>query len=121
MRKKLLSIVPVLLLAACAVQSPRDPLGETQAEIDSAAVPGPGAGVASSGPAAAQVTTAAHPGYKTKIRKGETVYCKTVQPTGSLFPSEFCFTQAELDRQKQQKERLLNKPGGCRPPNCPDQ
>jgi hypothetical protein len=32
------------------------------------------------------------------MRTGQTVHCKTVQPTDSLFPTEFFFTQDELDR-----------------------
>jgi len=118
MARKFVSFVLPVLLAACAAQSTREPPGGAQAVPGATPSPAPAAAIASSGDAAAPAASAEHPGYKTKKRKGETVYCKTVQPTGSLFPTEFCFTQAELDRQKQQAERMLNRPGACRQPDC---
>lgn len=36
------------------------------------------------------------PGYKTKTRKGETVYCRSRAPLGTRIKSEECFTEAEI-------------------------
>jgi len=118
MTRNSVSFVLSMLLAACAAQSTQDLSGGTQAAPGSIAKPAPVAGVANTGAAAAPATPPSRPGYKTKTRKGETVYCRTVQPTGSLFPTEFCFTQAELDQQKQEVERILNRPAACRGPDC---
>ena len=36
------------------------------------------------------------PGYKTKTRKGETVYCRSRAPLGTRIKSEECFTEAQI-------------------------
>jgi len=36
------------------------------------------------------------PGFKTKTRKGETVYCRSRAPLGTRIKSEECFTEAEI-------------------------
>ena len=43
-------------------------------------------------------------GYRKKTRGGETVYCRKETPVGTRFPTEYCFTQADLERiEKNQK------------------
>jgi hypothetical protein len=63
------------------------------------------------------------PGYKKRIRKdGATVYCTKLQPTGSMFPQDVCYTPEQLEtlraQQKKSADRLLNKPVGCRVEGC---
>jgi hypothetical protein len=52
----------------------------------------------------------------------ETVYCTKVQPTGSLFPQDVCYTPQQLEtlraQQKKAADRLLTKPTGCRGQDC---
>ena len=36
------------------------------------------------------------PGFKTKKRKGETVYCRSRAPLGTRIKSEECFTEAQI-------------------------
>jgi len=36
------------------------------------------------------------PGFKTKTRKGETVYCRSRAPLGTRIKSEECFTEAQI-------------------------
>lgn len=36
------------------------------------------------------------PGFKTKRRKGETVYCRSRAPVGTRIKAEECFTEAEI-------------------------
>jgi len=58
--------------------------------------------VAAETPAAAAAKTAATetytppPGFKTKKRKGGTVYCRSRAPLGTRIKSEECFTEAEI-------------------------
>jgi len=51
-------------------------------------------------PAAATASTAEAysppPGFKTKTRKGQTVYCRSRAPIGTRIKSEECFTEAEI-------------------------
>jgi hypothetical protein len=74
-------------------------------------------GVAPSATTGASTKPTAPPGFQTRVRKGETVYCKTVQATGSMFPKEACFTQPELERllkaEKRSVDQVLRKPVGC--------
>jgi hypothetical protein len=62
------------------------------------------------------------PGFKARKRNGETVYCTKVQPTGSLFPQDVCYTPQQLEtlraQQKKAADRLLTKPTGCRGQDC---
>lgn len=36
------------------------------------------------------------PGFKTKTRKGQTVYCRSRAPLGTRIKNEECFTEAEI-------------------------
>jgi hypothetical protein len=36
------------------------------------------------------------PGFKTKTRKGETIYCRSRAPLGTRIKSEECFTEAQI-------------------------
>jgi hypothetical protein len=56
----------------------------------------------------------APPGWTPKQRKGELVYCKKVDVTGSLFPKETCLYAEDLDvvvrKQKEAAQRTLDIP-----------
>jgi hypothetical protein len=56
----------------------------------------------------------APPGWTPKKRKGELVYCKKVEVTGSLFPKETCYYAEDLDvvlrNQKESAQRTLDIP-----------
>jgi hypothetical protein len=62
------------------------------------------------------------PGYKAKVRNGETVYCKKEPTTGSRFEVETCMNAADLealrqrteqDREQFRKNQTLCGTGGC--------
>ena len=36
------------------------------------------------------------PGFKAKVRKGETVYCRSRAPIGTRIKSEECYSEAEI-------------------------
>ena len=79
----------------------------------SAAAPANSAAVT---PAAAPAKQAAPPGFKPRVRKDQTVYCRTGGDTGSLFPKEQCYTleaaQKLAELEKYSTGRVLNKPPG---------
>ena len=56
----------------------------------------------------------APPGWTAKKRKGELVYCKKTEVTGSLFPKERCLYAEDLDivlrKQKEAAQRTLDIP-----------
>lgn len=46
-------------------------------------------------------------GYKKKKkRSGETVYCRSEIPVGTRFPTEYCFTQNDLERMEKNKQSM---------------
>ncbi len=45
-------------------------------------------------------------GYNQVVRDGQTYYCEVTPVTGSLFGHEICFTQAQLDAQREKVQRL---------------
>jgi hypothetical protein len=63
------------------------------------------------------------PGFKSKVRKGETVYCRSRAPIGTRIKSEECFTAAEIreveramaisSEDTQQRGRMCNKGFMC--------
>ena len=63
------------------------------------------------------------PGFKTKVRKGETVYCRSRAPIGTRIKNEECFNQAEIEEVEramsiskedtQQRGRMCNKGFMC--------
>jgi hypothetical protein len=44
--------------------------------------------------------------YKVKTREGQTVYCRSQTTVGTRFPTEFCFTQADLERIEKNKKSM---------------
>jgi hypothetical protein len=72
---------------------------EPAAAAASAASPAPAAEKAAE-PAATTATAdekySPPPGFKTKTRKGETVYCRSRAPLGTRIKSEECFSEAQI-------------------------
>lgn len=72
-------------------------------EPAAAAAPAPASAPAAEKAAEPAATTATAgekydppPGFKTKTRKGETVYCRSRAPLGTRIKSEECFTEAQI-------------------------
>ena len=45
-------------------------------------------------------------GYKKKKRGDTTVYCRYETPIGTRFPTEYCFTRAQLERVEKSKQGM---------------
>jgi len=45
-------------------------------------------------------------GYKKKTRDGRQVYCRNETPVGTRFPTEYCFTQTDLERIEKNKRSM---------------
>lgn len=116
MLKVTVTLAIAALLVGCASQSAPKPMA-----VAATTTVAPAAGAASTTEAARSATTAP-PGYKARVRKGQTVYCKTVEVTGSNFPKEVCYTPealAAMERlQKDSAGRILNKPVACNSNSC---
>lgn len=117
MSKTIVSLAIAAILAGCASRSAPKPMAVAATTTAAA----PAAGAASTAEAARSATTAP-PGYKARVRKGQTVYCKTVEVTGSNFPKQVCYTPealAAMERlQKDSAGRILNKPVACNSNSC---
>src|SRR5206468_3268176 len=96
--------------------------------------PVPGSAAPASAVASAAAGTGANPvtrkprvntalvkqGYRTSLRHGQLVYCRTEQLTGSRFKSELCMSESQvLDEQKRARE-LMTAPARtqCLGPEC---
>ncbi|MCU0768092.1 MAG: hypothetical protein MUD07_01440 [Burkholderiaceae bacterium] len=64
------------------------------------------ASVATEAPAAAAEEFKAPSGYQKKSRGGSTVYCRSQTRVGTRFPSEYCYTQADLQRIEKNKKSM---------------
>jgi len=77
------------------------------APVESAAPSGPaGTAVANEAAASADKEFAAPAGYKEKTRGGTTVYCRSQTPIGTRFATEYCYTQADLQRMEKSKQGM---------------
>lgn len=45
-------------------------------------------------------------GYKKKKKGDKTMYCRSQTPTGTRFPTEYCYTQAQLERVLKSKQGM---------------
>ena len=90
-------------------QSWLQPLAEPPA-APSAPVPAASAvaAPAAAAPVAARVAEEFRPpsGYKKKTRDGRQVYCRNETPVGTRFPTEYCFTQEDLERIEKNKRSM---------------
>ena len=97
-RFKLLTVAALLaaVLSAQAVRAAEP----TSAEAAGPAQPAQDAALPAAEAQRAAATTGEEydppPGFKTKKRKGETVYCRSRAPMGTRIKTEECFTQAEI-------------------------
>ena len=119
--------LPLLMILVGLPAMAADPAQETPvvpAEATApASVPAPAASATPESPAAPAATpapvAAAAPAeaakaeefkppkdYKVKTRKGETVYCRSQTTVGTRFPTEFCFTQLDLERIEKNKRSM---------------
>jgi hypothetical protein len=119
--------LPLLIILAGLPAMAADPAQETPVAPDEAtvpaSVPAPAASATPESPAAPAATpapvAAAAPAeaakaeefkppkdYKVKTRKGETVYCRSQTTVGTRFPTEFCFTQLDLERIEKNKRSM---------------
>jgi len=82
----------------------------------------PAAAAAANATGDATNKTKAPSGYTTKMRNGETVYCKKVARIGSNLTTETCMTAAEaeeqarraaFDRQQFRQSQAVCGTGGC--------
>ena len=125
MTRKSLSAVLAMILAgsisfaAQAADQAATPAPSAQAEPAAADKVGdPAAAVAQ-----ANEKYSPPPGFKTKVRKGETVYCRSRAPLGTRIKSEECFSEAEIKEVEramatssediQQRGRMCNKGSMC--------
>ena len=108
-------IIPLLILlgslpAIAAETGPEAP----DAPAAAAPVAGPAAATsavaapAAAAPVAAPVAEEFRPpsGYKKKTRDGRQVYCRNETPVGTRFPTEYCFTQEDLERIEKNKRSI---------------
>jgi hypothetical protein len=113
------SLLALIMLALSApvlaqeVAPPQEPPAQP-ASAPAAAAPGEAAspsgpaGTAAANEAAASADKkfAAPPGYKEKTRGGTTVYCRSQTPIGTRFATEYCYTQADLQRMEKSKQGM---------------
>ena len=114
MRDWLLPAVATLLAACSSTPAPSasapsaSPLPATATAgaakaVGPATVGAPQSGVAA-GSGSLQVhaepaaTAESRPGFRTRTRKGETVFCRSETPTGSRMSVENCYTATQLDQ-----------------------
>jgi hypothetical protein len=45
-------------------------------------------------------------GYKKKKKGDQTMYCRSQTPIGTRFPTEYCYTQAQLERVLKSKQGM---------------
>ena len=120
---RIITLLAVLgsLPAMAAETGPEAPAAPAPAAAPAAAEAEPVAAPASPAPAASAVAApaAAAPvaapaaeefkppsGYKKKTRDGQQVYCRNETPIGTRFPTEYCFTQADLERIDKNKRSI---------------
>ena len=128
------TVAMLVMLAACA-STPATPGGSSAATGGPASAPAPTASLAGDAGKAAPAATSAPatgsgsgpgdrppPGYKAKSRKGETLWCRTEEITGSRFGRELCWTPEELQRMLENNETevfdLFRKQPACGMQGC---
>ena len=117
-----LLLAALCILAGCGAAPPAaDP---TTANATPAAAPVGETAAAS--PASDKHAFKPPPGFKTKIKDWDVVYCRKTPVLGSRFPQEVCMTEAELKehmaametmkRDKDQVSRVCAMAAGCANP-----
>ncbi len=123
MKGNIVLLAALVALAGCASHPAATTGSEaTQfAEAARVAAPPAEAPVAGSPPAESAGAKDPYPGWTKRERSGQTVYCRRMEVTGSMFPQDVCMTPEQLDRALEQQsinaKRLLGKPVGCKSKN----
>ena len=112
-------IIPLLILlgslpAIAAGTGPEAPDAPAPAAAAAAPVAGPAAATSAVAAPAAAASVAAPvaeefkppAGYKKKTRDGMQVFCRNEAPVGTRLPTEYCFTQADLERIEKNKRSM---------------
>ena len=91
--------------AAAPAAPVAEPAAATPAPaLAASAVAAPAAAAAVAAPVAEEFKPPA--GYKKKTRDGRQVYCRNEAPVGTRLPTEYCFTQADLERIEKNKRSM---------------
>jgi hypothetical protein len=97
-------LIAAVALAGCA-SGPTTKVSESPKAPDAAAPVSPAATTTATQPvaksdAAAPASKEFQPpaGYQKKTRGTTTVYCRSDTPVGTRFPTEYCYTQSDLER-----------------------
>jgi hypothetical protein len=108
--------ISILLIAACAHNRAAVQPHAAAAKASGTSSGSPAVVPVSTAPAAATGTAGGAPkinvdlvkaGYRTGLRHGQIVYCRTEQLTGSRFKSEVCLSEAQvLDEQKRARDTM---------------
>jgi hypothetical protein len=115
--QKLMPLIVCAGIAACSSQPRQDsPAAAPVAAAQPAPAPEsqPAATVAAREEESAAATAGATKdekfrapaGYKVKSKGGGTVYCKSETPVGTRFATEYCFTEAQLERIEKNKRSI---------------
>ena len=90
--------IALAMLAGCASQSPRPDSTPAAAAVVPAVAPDAAVPTATLHASPTVAATDGPPaGWQTKVRAGETVYCRKVKVTGSRYPQEVCLRPDEVD------------------------
>lgn len=112
----MVKVIMLLGIAAQLVGCVSQPAPQLNRTVAPSTAGPTGTGDAAVTTAAGQAKQAAPPGFKPRVRKGQTVYCRTSGDTGSHFPKEECYTleaaEKLLEMEKISVRRILNKPPG---------
>lgn len=98
----------VFLLAFSATALAADPPTDAAAEpvAESASTIGEEATRLAEQHAAEEAEFKTPAGYKKKKKGDQTMYCRSQTPIGTRFPTEYCYTQAQLERVLKSKQGM---------------
>jgi len=118
MRQWLFPVFATLVAACSSTPAPHEPAGAAPVPAATSTAPTASAGTTANttrsaaapqtevaaGAGSMQVhadqpaTATSRPGFRTRTRKGETVFCRNETPTGSRLSVENCYSAIELDQ-----------------------
>jgi len=136
MRHWLFPIFATLVAACSSTPAPHEPAGAAPVPAATSTAPTASAGTTANttrsaaapqtevaaGAGSMQVhadqpaTATSRPGFRTRTRKGETVFCRTETPTGSRLPVETCYNANELDQLETAAESMKDSINKTRTP-----
>ena len=136
MRQWLFPVFATLVAACSSTPAPHEPAGAAPVPAATSTAPTASAGTTANttrsaaapqtevaaGAGSMQVhadqpaTATSRPGFRTRTRKGETVFCRTETPTGSRLPVETCYNANELDQLETAAESMKDSINKTRTP-----